>query len=109
MSKSLCILFGTTKAERSSCLKELETLGLPIADHTKFFGVYLDENLTWNYQFNHVVLKIKRNLNFLKQGNKVLTTHAKKILYYGHIFSHLSYCISTWGPMLQCTQINTSC
>ena len=30
----------------------------------------------------------------------------KKKIYYGHVFSHLNYCISTWGPMLQQYQIN---
>ena len=101
----MCILFGATKTERSSCLKEIKSLGLPVADHTKFLGAYLDKNLIWNQQYNHITLKIKRNLNLLTQGNKFLSTHAKKPLYYGHTFSHLNYCIRTWDPMLQHSQI----
>ena len=47
----------------------------------------------------------KRNMKMLYRTSNILPTHAKKNLYYGHIYSHLSYCISTWGPMLQQSQI----
>ena len=91
LNKSVCILFGNSKSERSSCQKELNNLELPIAYHTKFLGIYLDEHLNWTYQYNHVMFKVKRNLNLLKQGGGFLNTYAKKVLYYGHIYSHLSY------------------
>ena len=86
----------------SSCLHEL---GLPIADHTKFLGVLLDDSLNWNYHYNHIMLKIKRNLHMPRKGKNLLNTQAKHCLYFGHIYSHLSYCVSTWGPMLQQSQI----
>ena len=41
----------------------------------------------------------------LKQGVAFLSTHAKKTLFYGHIYSHLCYCISLWGPVIQQAQI----
>ena len=91
--------------KRSSCQAELKILGLPIADHTKFLGIHLDESLNWSYHYNHVVVKLKRNMSLLKRSVHLLNTQSKKILYYGHIYSHLSYCVSTWGPMLQQSQI----
>ena len=102
LSKSVCILFNDKNVSKSSYLTEI---GIPISDRTKFLGVQIDDKLDWHSQFNHVQLKIKRNLNMLKRGCRLLTTGAKKILYYGHIYSHLSYCISTWGPMLEQNQI----
>ena len=72
---------------------------------TKFLGVWLEENLNWSSHYNHVVLKIKGNMKMLQNSVSLLSTHAKKTLYYGHIYSHLSYCISTSGPMLQQSQI----
>ena len=103
LNKSVCLLFGDKKVSRSSYLTEL---GIPISDRTKFLGLQIDDKLDWQFQFNHVQLKIKRNMNMLKRGCRLLNTGAKKILYYAHIYSHLSYCISTWGPMLQQNQIN---
>ena len=105
LDKSVCILFGKSSNKRSSCKTELKNLGLPIVDHTKFLGVSLDESLSWSYHYNHIVVKIKCNINLLKRSVHLLNTQTKKVLYYGHIYSHLSYCVSTWGPMLQQTQI----
>ena len=103
LDKSVCILFSKNKlADKNKYLNELN---LPIADHTKFLGLRLDKILNWTYQFNHVTLKLKRNMTMLRRSVKLMTSHAKKTLYYGHIYSHLSYCISTWGPMLQQNQI----
>ena len=103
LNKSVCLLFSDKKVPRSSYLTEL---GIPISDRTKFLSLQIDDKLDWHFQFNHVQLKIKRNMNMLKHGCRLLNIGAKKILYYGHIYSHLSYCISTWGPMLQQNQIN---
>ena len=105
LDKSVCILFGKPANKRSSCQAKLKILGLPIADHTKFLGVFLDESLNWSYHYNHIVVKLKCNMNLLKRGAHLLNMQSKKILYYGHIYSHLSYCVSTWGPMLQQSQI----
>ena len=73
--------------------------------NTKFLGVQIDNNLDWTSQFNHVVLKIKRNMRMLQHSAKLLSSYAKRNLYYGHIYSHLSYCIGTWGPLMQQSQI----
>ena len=42
----------------------------------------------------------------LRQANKFLDLCTKKILYYAQFFSHLSYCISVWGPMISNTIVN---
>ena len=77
LDKSVCLLFGDKKVSRSSYLTEL---GIPIADHTKFLGLRIDDKLDWQFQFNHVQLKIKRNMNMLKCGCRLLNTGAKKLL-----------------------------
>ena len=41
----------------------------------------------------------------LQHSVKLLSSYTKRNLYYGHIYSHLSYCISTWGPLMQQSQI----
>ena len=103
IEKSGCLLFGANKRTKSQCLNELK---IPIADNTKFLGICIDDRLNWNAQFSHVVLKMKHNLHMLRISANFLNINAKKLIYYRHIYSHLSYCISTWGPMLQQSQIN---
>ena len=107
LDKSVCMLFdkqnkNKNKINKSPCL---QALGLPIVDHTKFLGVLIDDSLKWHYHYSHVMLKIKRNSNMLKKGKNLLSIQAKRCLYFSHIYSHLSYCVSTWGPMLQQSQI----
>ena len=33
------------------------------------------------------------------QGKKSITPANLKLLYYGHIYSHMSYCVAIWGNM----------
>ena len=66
----------------------------------KFLGVRIDDNLNWNHQYNHVVLKIKRNMHLLRDNKLYLNINTKKLIYYAHIYSHISYCIVVWGNML---------
>ena len=42
----------------------------------------------------------------LKTSKKFLSINAKKLVYYGHIFSHLNYCNSVWGSMLSVEKLN---
>ena len=37
----------------------------------------------------------------LRTGKHSLTIHAKKVLYYSHIYSHLTYGLILWGNMLR--------
>ena len=107
LDKSNCILFQKNKNKQTAKSLCISTIGIPQADHTKFLGVFLDEHLDWTYQFKHVVFTIKRNMNLLMRSQHLLNIPAKKNIYYGHIYSHLSYCISTWGPMLKDAQIKS--
>ena len=103
LDKSVCMLFQNKHGK--SMNPYLQELGLPVVTNTKFLGVRIDEKLDWDYQLNHVLIKLKRNIGLLKRSVNFLNVHAKKNLYYVHIFSHLNYCIGTWGPMLTATKI----
>ena len=42
----------------------------------------------------------------LFRSKRQLSTHAKKILYFAQIYSHINYSISVWGPMTKCNQLS---
>ena len=42
---------------------------------------------------------MKRNFMLMCRGINLLPPHNLKLIYYGHIYSHMSYCISIWGSM----------
>lgn len=45
----------------------------------------------------------------LSNAKQILPTHHMIKLYFAHIYSHMTYGISVWGPHLNNTQINKIC
>ena len=43
---------------------------------------------------------MKQNLGLLSRGRNLLSKQGLKNVYYAHIYSHMSYCISIWGSMI---------
>ena len=66
----------------------------------KFLGLYIDENLNWTQHVNHVLTKLSQNKFLLNTTKHILPVWSKRTLYYAQIYSHLSYGIFLWGPML---------
>ena len=51
-------------------------------------------------QLATVITKIKRNRSLLQVSKNHLDSATRKIIYFAHIFSHINYCLVTWGNML---------
>ena len=91
-----------------SCYKTIETsielvLGNSILNTipcTKFLGLWIDQQLCWMTQLATVITKIKRNRSLLQVSKNHLDSATRKIIYFAHIFSHINYCLVTWGNML---------
>lgn len=71
-----------------------------------FLGIKIDESLGWQDQVKHVTKKLKQNLYFFNNIKDTIPKSKLILLYYAHIYSHLTYGIHLWGPMLTNTQIN---
>ena len=63
-------------------------------------GVWVDELLDWKAHVSDRTLKIKCNKNMLQQSKNVLDSHSKKLIYFGHIHSHLTYGLVNWGSLI---------
>ena len=100
--KSVSIFFSSKTNEklRIPPSLKLENSNINFVDHTKFLGVWTDKNLTWTTHTNRVIQKIQRNAHMLFRSKNLLSAHAKKILYYAQIYSHILYGLSIWGPMI---------
>ena len=66
----------------------------------KFLGISLDDKFTWNVHFANILLKLKRNLHMIGTGQNIMSIHAKKFIYFGHLQSHLIYCLNVWGNLM---------
>ena len=65
----------------------------------KMLGIYLDENLSFNYHVKQLSSKISKSLYLMRSARYVLTSKGLKSVYYALIHSHLIYCL----PAYSCT------
>ena len=105
LSKTQCMLF---KAKKNCPLISLNINNTLIEQqkHAKFLGLILDDELNWTPHINDRLNKIKRNKNMLVISKNMLTTNTKRLIYYGHIQSHLCYCLVVWGGMCKKIDLN---
>ena len=104
LDKTVCILFSS-KSRTQELTLDIGTYKLHSSETVKFLGVWIDKKLTWNKHLSTVV-KLKQNLHLLKLSNKFLNKETKKLIYYAHIYSHLTYGILIWGNMISQSTIN---
>ena len=96
LNKSVCMLFCERDPKVNFYIK-VDDIVLPKVDCTKFLGVWIDSKLKWKTHIDKLLIKLKQNMNLLKVGKNFMNIHCKKLVYYGHIQSHIAYCISIWG------------
>ena len=105
-SKSNFILFKKQNRKLNATINlKVGTETLPQTNSVKFLGVWLDKNLNWVDHVNKLLLKLKRNISLLKVSRNILICQVKRTVYYAHIYSHIKYGISVWGPMISKGQL----
>lgn len=114
MSKCVHIYFKPREnnIERKTCIRavpydvqrETEILNLFIngkkikrVTSTRFLGVIIDENLSWEEQVEELYKKLLISLVTIKRIYKYLPKKQLKTIYHTLFLSNLSYCISAWG------------
>ena len=99
INKSVCILFNEKSKDVNFDI-EIDNNHMKTVKCCKFLGIWLDNRLKWDHHVSKLVLKIKRNMHLLRSGRNMLNVHAKLIIYYSHIQSHITYGLSSWGNMI---------
>ena len=60
-------------------------------------GVFLDENLNFNYHIKQVKNKVSTALFFLIKAKNILSSKALKFLYFALVHSHFLYCLPIYS------------
>ena len=97
MSKTIYILFQKYPMKLVMPPATIEGTTLNKADRIKFLGVYIDENINWNYQIHFIATKLSRICGILYRVRNNLTTEAFTSIYYTLCYPHLIYCVSVWA------------
>ena len=77
---------------------------IPQVTSCKFLGVYINQNMTWNTQVEHLHNRITTNLHLLHGSKNVLNVDCLRKVYFVHIHSHLIYGMKVWGSMISSVQ-----
>ena len=64
---------------------------------TKFFGVYLDKNISWKHHMNIVSRKVCKNIGILNRTRCILSKFLRKQLYFSMINCYLHYPNMAWA------------
>ena len=70
-------------------------------DSTKFLGVFIDSNLTWQPHIDYISTKISKNIGIITKARRLFDNETLLTLYYSFIFPYLNYCIHLWGSTFQ--------
>ena len=65
--------------------------------NTKFLGINIDNNLTWNAHINHITTKISKGVGVLSRLSIELSYNILILIYYTILLPYLTYCCITWG------------
>ena len=63
----------------------------------KYLGIYIDSNLSWKPQIDHISKKIKRSIGILSKLRYYVNISVLTNLYYALIYPFLIYGITAWG------------
>ena len=105
LEKTVYIFFGNNKNKIKPNLKINNTTLKPV-DHSKFLGMWIDENLNWNAHINKLINKIKRNMHLLWVPRNLFNERTLKLIYHAHIQSHIDYGLILWGTMTTKDNLN---
>ena len=94
-----CSVLRVTRS-RSPSLKDyiLKGTTLQLDSTTKYLGVDLQTNLSWNSHINRVTKKANSMLGFLRRNLRTTNEDTKTNAYIAMVRSNLDYCSTIWNP-----------
>ena len=69
----------------------------------KYLGILIDDKLNWKHQVKQICSKIARGSCALYHIRNYVDKQTMKMVYYSLVYSHLQYCINSWGSASETT------
>ena len=73
---------------------------------TKFFGVFIDENVTWKPHIYTISTKISKSIGIFYRARLIIPRKQLNQLYFSFVHSYLNYTNLAWGSTLK-TKLST--
>ena len=71
------------------------------AKEVVFWGVILDENLSWKPHILNISRKISKSIGIIYKSSFCLSAVSLRTLYFSLVYPYLIYCITVWGSTYQ--------
>ena len=65
--------------------------------HTKFLGIYISCDLSWDHHTRYISSKISKGIGIIYKLRKYLSFKTLLSMYYTFVFPYINYCIEIWG------------
>ena len=79
----------------------IDGVELTVTEKQKYLGLIFDCNLSWTHHVANVCSKMSYYLYLLSTHRHVIDYNLMKLLLESLVLSHLSYCVTVWGPSLK--------
>ena len=96
-NKTVCMFFSKKSSNAQPPDVFIEGEKLTAVPDFKYLGIILDCNLTFKKHVKKVANSITFNLPNFRHVRPYLTTEAAKLFMHAMIFSHISYCYTSWS------------
>ena len=93
----------TTKQNKLELKVSIDNNPIKQSHHIKYLGVLIDDNLNWKQQIKEQCSKVARGSWALNQLKHFVDEQTLRSVYHCLIYSHLQYCISSWGTASKST------
>lgn len=90
--KTLQIIYNIRKREIEAGLPELKK-----EESTKYLGIVIDENLTWQNHIDQLCKKLSSGTYVIRRTKQTSGSNTAKIAYFALFESHLRYGLAVWG------------
>ena len=93
----------TTKQNKPELKVSIDNNPIKQSHHIKYLGVLIDDNLNWKQQIKEQCSKVARGSWALNQLKHFVDEQTLRSVYQCLVYSHLQYCISSWGTASKST------
>ena len=106
MTKSVMINFWPQRREENRSQPIFNGVEILVVRPTKFLGVFLQEDMNWNYHTSKLYNKLQSNKQLLSLSKNISEKGSLLKVYHAHIYSHLKYSLVIWGSMMNSESLN---
>lgn len=104
VSKTVCMYFSQKQLHDSIEIL-LNNTGIKDVDCTKFLGIWIDSNLTWESHIQFLTDKLSRLCYAFRVLTNITPKELLRAVYFGYVHSVLSYGIIIWGSSSKLAQV----